>query len=210
MTAEKANKIADKLATIISIVFHPLFIPLYGLGILFSAPTFLASVPFQVKKILFLIVLMNNVLVPLAFLPFFRTRNIISSYRIESRNERVIPLVTGSILYFITSFIYFRFPVPEFFKSFIFAVTVLAVMITIINFWFKISIHAACSGALAALVLALAIRTGNPLIWYLISVILAGGLILSSRLRLMSHSPSQVWIGFFTGLAGSAASFLLF
>ena len=164
----KPKNAADTLAIIISLVFHPLFIPLYGLGILFSAPTFLSSIPYQVKKILFLIVLMNNVMVPLAMLPFFRIRNIISSYTIEDRKERIIPLVTGSILYIITALIFFRFPVPDFFKSFIFAVAILAVMVTFINLRWKISIHGAGAGALAALVVVLGLKTGTPLTWYLV------------------------------------------
>jgi hypothetical protein len=209
MTIEKSKNAADTLATIISIVFHPLFIPLYGLGILFSAPTYLSSIPFQVKKILFFIVLMNNVLVPLAMLPFFRIRNIITSYTIENRSERIIPLVTGSILYIITAFIFFRFPVPDFFKSFIFATAILAVMVTFINFRWKISIHGAGSGALTALVVVLGLKTGAPLTWYLVAAILAGGLNLSSRLRLDSHDPSEVWIGFLVGFAGSGLPILL-
>ncbi len=152
---------------------------------------------------------MNNVMVPLAMLPFFRIRNIISSYTIEDRKERIIPLVTASILYIITALIFFRFPVPDFFKSFIFAVAILAVMVTFINFRWKISIHGAGAGALAALVVVLGLRTGTPLTWYLVTVILAGGLILSSRLRLNSHDPSQVWIGFVVGIAGTGLPILL-
>ncbi|MFZ0282026.1 MAG: hypothetical protein WAL29_10270 [Bacteroidales bacterium] len=206
MSNESTRNAADTLAKIISLVFHPLFMPLYGLGILFSSPTSLGYVPFQVKKIMFLIVLMNNVLVPLALLPFFRHRNIISSYSIEERSERILPLVTGSVLYIITTFIFLRFPVPEFFKSFIFAGAIIVVVLTIINFRWKISIHGASAGAITALVIVLALKSNATLTFYLVSVITAGGLILTSRLRLNSHNPCQVWIGFLTGLTISGLS----
>ena len=91
MTEKSFKNIPDGLAKIITIVFHPLLMPLYGLLILFSAPTFLGYLPLPVKRILFIIVLVNNVLIPLTLLPFFRYRNVITSYRIEERSERIIP-----------------------------------------------------------------------------------------------------------------------
>jgi len=200
MSTETSNNIADTLAKFIAIVFHPLLMPLYGLLILFSAPTFLGYLPFTIKRILFIIVLINNVLIPLTLLPFFRYRNVISSYKIEERTERIIPLLTTSILYSATSFIVFRFQVPFLIKSFFLATSILAVVVTFINFWWKISIHAVGAGALTAVVFVLSIKLYTPLTWYLTGIILAGGLVLSSRLRLNSHNPSQVWLGYFTGL----------
>ena len=210
MSTETSNNIADTLAKFIAIVFHPLLMPLYGLLILFSAPTFLGYLPFTIKRILFIIVLINNVLIPLTLLPFFRYRNVISSYKIEERTERIIPLLTTSILYSATSFIVFRFQVPFLIKSFFLATSILAVVVTFINFWWKISIHAVGAGALTAVVFVLSIKLYTPLTWYLTGIILAGGLILSSRLRLNSHNPSQVWFGYFTGLFGLGLFIALF
>jgi hypothetical protein len=184
--------------------------PLYGLLILFSAPTFLGYLPFTIKRILFIIVLINNVLIPLTLLPFFRYRNVISSYKIEERTERIIPLLTTSILYSATSFIVFRFQVPFLIKSFFLATSILAVVVTFINFWWKISIHAVGAGALTAVVFVLSIKLYTPLTWYLTGIILAGGLVLSSRLRLNSHNPYQVWLGYFTGLFGLGLFIALF
>lgn len=201
--------IIDKLAKIVSIVFHPLFMPLYGLIILLSAPTFLMYLPIETKRILFTVVLINNVFIPLALLPFLRFRNIISSFHIDDMKERIIPLLTTSILYCTTSFIVFRFQIPFFLKSFIFATSVVAIIVSMINFWWKISIHAVGAGALTATVFSLSFKMYTPLTLYLLAVILASGLVLSSRLRLNSHEPSQVWIGFLTGFVGITLFILL-
>ncbi len=200
MSNSNAPQIPDKLAKIISLVFHPVFIPLYGLIILMSAPTFLGYLPLEIKKILFIVVLVNNVLIPLALLPLYRLRNLISSYTIEDRRERIIPLLTASILYCTTSFIVFNYQIPFFLKSFIFATSVLSIVVSMINFWWKISIHAVGAGALTATVVVLSMKMYTPLTSYLISVIIVGGLILSSRLKLNSHNPAQVWLGFLVGL----------
>lgn len=199
---EKMEDLLNKLAKIISIIFHPLFMPVYGMAIIFSAPTLFGYLPFEVKKLLFLIVLVNNVLLPLALIPFFKYRNIISSWTIENRRERTIPLFITTILYFTTSYIIFRFPIPVFLKTFVFAAFFVSLAITIINLWWKISIHSAASGALIALVLILSFKMYSPLVWYLIAVIIVAGLVLSSRLKLNTHSPRQVWFGFLTGYLG--------
>lgn len=176
--------------------------PIYGMIIIFSAPTLFGYLPFAVKKLLFLIVLINNVLLPLSLLPFFRYRNIISSWTVESRKERILPLLITTLLYSSTSFIIMKFPIPIFLKSFIFAVFFISLTVTIINFWWKISIHSAGAGALAALVLILSLKMYSPLMWYMIAAVIAAGLVLSSRIKLDSHNPQQVWAGFLTGSLG--------
>jgi membrane-associated phospholipid phosphatase len=42
----------------------------------------------------------------------------------------------------------------------------------------------------------------TPLMWLLICAIIVAGLVLSSRLKLNSHNPLQVWVGFLTGYLG--------
>jgi membrane-associated phospholipid phosphatase len=76
----------------------------------------------------------------------------------------------------------------------------MSITVTIINFWWKISIHAVGSGALIALVVVLSIKMHTPLTWFLIPVIMASGLVMSARLWLNSHSPAEVWSGFLLGL----------
>lgn len=201
--------ITTTLAKIVSVVFHPLFMPLYGLVIIFTAPTMLGFLPAEVKKILFLVILMNNVVLPVILLPFFRSWNIISSYIIDDREERIIPLVATSILYSVTSYIFFRFHLPAFLKVFVLSSTFLVIVLTIISLWWKISIHGAAAGALIAVVVALSFQMSVSLVQYLIPAILTGSIILSSRLKLNSHNPMQAWTGFLIGFFVLCISSLL-
>ena len=202
MGTDEEKDFLDKSAKTISVIFHPLLMPLYGMIIIFSGPTLLGYLPFNVKKLLFLIVLINNVLLPLSIIPFFIYKNIISSWTIENRQERIIPLLLTTLLYASTSFIIFRFPIPLFLKSFLLAAFFISLAVTVINFWWKISIHSVGAGALTALVLILSFKLDSSLVWYLISVIMISGLVLSSRLRLNAHNPRQVWSGYLIGCLG--------
>jgi hypothetical protein len=196
------NNIENKIAKIVSVVFHPLLIPLYGMLIIFTAPTLFWYIPFKVKKILFLVVVTNNVLIPISLMPFFRNRNIISSWRIETRKERIIPLLSVSLFYSITTYIMFRLQIPLFIKEYIFSVSLIVLIVTIINFWWKISIHSVGAGSLAGIVIFLSLKMMVPLTWFIIPVILIAGLVLAARLKLNYHNSYEVYFGFLTGFAG--------
>jgi hypothetical protein len=202
MDKENNNRISLTSAKIISVIFHPLLVPLYGLLIIFMAPTLFWYIPFKVKKILFFILLTNNILIPVSLLPFFRYRNIIRSWIIETREERIVPMLAVSFFYSLTSVIIFRLQVPVFLKGYIFSVSIIAVTATIFNFWSMISLHSIGAGVLNGIVIVLSMKTHTPLTILLLVTLIIGGFVLSSRLKLNSHNPQQVYLGFLTGFAG--------
>jgi len=202
MEPSEKTDFQDRLAKIFSIIFHPLLVPVYGLLIIFSAPNLYGYLPYSVKKLLLLIILVNNVFLPMSLMPFLFHRGIITSWRLDDRNERLIPLILTSVLYGSTSFIIFKFPIPLFLKSFIFGILFLSVAVTVINLRWKISAHSVGQGALIAMALILSFRMYTPLVWQLIAIVVTGGIVLSARLRLNYHNPQQVWLGLFTGFVG--------
>ena len=199
MSTDEKPDFLNSLAKIFSVVFHPLLMLVYGMAIIFSAPTLFGYLPVQIKKLMFLIVLVNNVFLPVSLLPFFMHRGIISSWTVNERKERTIPLILTTLLYGVTSYIIFRYQIPLFLKSYIFSAFFLSLIVTLINLWWKISLHSVGAGALLGIVLILSLRTHTSLVEYLILVIITGGLVLSSRLKLNYHNPQQVWLGYLTG-----------
>lgn len=202
MEKSRTENIITLIAKTVSVVFHPLFMPIYGIIIILSAPTLFGYLPGSIKKLILLIVLINNVLLPLSLMPYLRYRNYITSWTIENRRERMIPMFIASILYAATSYIIIRYPVPVFIKTFILGIFIISLLLTALNMWWKISLHSAAAGAIAALVLVLSFKMNSPLLWPLMLVIVSAGLVLSSRLKLNAHSPAEVWSGFFLGYFG--------
>ena len=192
MTIDKPKDILYSLAKIIAIIFHPLLMPVYGMAIIFIAPTLLGYLPFNVKKLLIFIMLVDNVLLPLSILPFLIQKKIITSWAISERKERNILLIFTTLLYCATSFIIIRFPVPVFLKSFIIATAFLSLIVTIINFWWKISLHSIGAGSITGLVIVLSMNMMVTLTWFLIPIIIVSGLIISSRLRLNKHNSRLI------------------
>jgi len=195
--------IDDRLAQIVSVLFHPLLMPVYGLLIIFTPTALYGYLPLQVKKVLTFIIIVNNLILPLMLITYFRIRNLISAWTIEKRSERIFPLITISFFYLFTVYLIYRFHIPSFIKSFIICSAVMAVAVTIINFWFRISVHATGTGAMTALVMMLSIKMQVPLTCLLIIAVLVSGLVMSSRLWLKAHTPAEVWTGFLLGSMGS-------
>ena len=210
MDTIRKKSLPEVAARTASIVFHPLFMPLFGLLMIFTAPTLFWYIPVKAKEILFFIFIVNNVLIPISLMPFFRYRNLVSSWYIENRSERTLPLFAVSLLYAVTSFILYRLQIPVFFKAYAFSLTMLSLSLLFVNRRWKISLHSAGAGALIAVVLVLSIRMSAPLPFYLAGSVLIGGLILSSRLKLDKHNPYEVYAGFFAGLVIPAVLMLIF
>lgn len=192
----------ESVAKTISVLFHPLLMPVYGMLIIFSSSTPFGVLPPNVKRLLLLIVAVNNILVPISLLPFLMHMNFISEWNLGNKEERKVPMIIATILYATTSYIVFRFPIPYFLKSFIYSAFLLSLIVTIVNFRYKISLHAVGTGALMGVILYLAYRMYSPVVWYIVLGSVVTGLVLSSRLQLNAHNPRQVWSGFITGFAG--------
>jgi len=210
MTSEIKQPAGNIPAKIISVVFHPLLMPLYGILIILSAPTLFDFIPFEIKKLLFLIVLINNVFLPFSLMAYLRYRKLITSVVIDNREERVLPLILTTFFYFVTVYIFIKYRIPVFIKMFVLTAAIISLAVMIINLWFMISIHAAGAGALLAMVLVLSFRMQTPLTWFLVPVVLIAGAVLSSRLLLNSHTPGEAWYGFFLGFSVTALLLLIF
>jgi membrane-associated phospholipid phosphatase len=117
----------------------------------------------------------------------------------NTRSDRIVPMAIGSLMYLVTTIIFYSFQIPGIIKSFILATTILSVLIMVITFRWKISIHSAGLGSLLATVMALSVRMYANLAAIWIPLILISGLVMASRLYLNSHNPSQIYAGFALG-----------
>lgn len=199
MESESTNRYLETISNIISIIFHPVFLPVYGLLIIFNAPTFMVHLPAGLKRVIFTLATINMTVVPLAVMPFLRHRKLISSYKMDSRQERLIPLSVGAMMYIVTSIIFYSYQIPQLIKSFTLAAAVASVLILLITFRWKISAHAAGMGALLACVMVLSVKMMTNLSAFWIPVLLFSGLVLSARMYLKSHNPAQIYMGYITG-----------
>jgi len=189
-----------KIAKLISYIFHPLLMPTYSLIFLFQIKSYLSfAIPRQAKVAIIAIIFFNTALMPALIFFFMKLRHIISSLKMEDRKERFLPFIITAVFYFGTYIMLRKFHLPSIIYFLTFGSACLIIIALTINFWWKISIHMMGIGGLTGALTCIAFYLSvNPGIYVAISIIIAG-FIGFSRLKLLAHSPLQVYAGFITG-----------
>ncbi len=204
---EKSRR--TKTAEVLSVIFHPIFIPLYGLLIVYSSPTLLSFIPSELKRLIFIVVLTNNVILPLALAAILYVRGAITTFNARDRNERVILLTFALMMYTLTAYLLLRMQVPNLFRAYFISVAVVTLITLLITTFYRISLHAAGIGGLLVLIIVMIVLYDISTVWQLASVLIVGGAVMSSRIWLEDHTPSEVWTGLAAG-AGVMALSLFF
>ena len=200
-----------RAAEILSVVFHPIIIPLYGLILIYSSDTLHSFLPVQIKRVIFILVMANNVLMPMALATVLYARGAIRTFNARDRNERVLLLTFSLFMYSLTAILLIRMHVPGLFRAFFISIAIVTFITLLVTVFYRISLHASGIGGLMTLVIFMAFIYHSSMVWQSVTVLVLGGAVMSSRIYLEDHSPSEVWTGLLAGVAimGASLFFLL-
>ena len=203
------NKHLKTVSEIVAVIFHPVFMPLYGLLIIFSSHTLLSFIPAQMKRMIFILVMANNVLLPLALAAVLHARGAIASFHARGRNERVLLLTFALMMYSLTAFVLLRMQVPSLFKAYFISIAVVTLVTLVVTTFSRISLHAAGFGGVLMLVVTMIILYHISMVWQIVAVLLTGGAVMSSRIWKGDHNAAEVWAGLLIGAAVMGLSLFL-
>lgn len=195
------------IAKYLSVLFHPIAYPTLGFLLLyFFDNQFVIRINEQAKLYVLGVVFFNTLLFPIGLIYILKKRRIISSFKIEKREERFYPLFIGLLFYIITWYLINRLYLPPVYSYILAISTVLTVFAIVSNFFFKISLHSLGAAAFSSGLLAVAYIYNLEMMLLISITFLLSGLIASSRLILKAHKISQVYagliLGFLLGFAG--------
>ena len=188
------------IAKVFSVLLHPLLIPSIGILILFNSGSILEYLPFQAKKIILLIVFVSTTILPLTFVPFFVFQKIIKNVQMENNRERLIPFFVTSILYFFCYYLLIRLGAPQTITKFVLVATTTVLVLFLLSFKWKISAHMIGIGGLTGALILISFQLKVNLEYFIILAIIFSGLLGYSRLKLRTHKPYQIYVGWLTGL----------
>ena len=175
--------------------------PTLGVLVIFNSGSYLELLPFQVKKIVLFIVFISTFILPLSILPFMRYKGLISTWNINNRQERIIPLFITGVFYSLAFYWLLKINVlPKFILQCMLACAISVFITLIISLFWKISIHMLGVGGLTGITIALLYMQGVNIHIYLMASILVAGFLGSARLKLNAHSPMQVYSGYLLGI----------
>ncbi len=188
----------EKLAKIISGIFHPVFIPSLGLVLLLNSGFYFSMLSWEAKRFVMLVVFFTTCILPMLSVAIMALSPKFDVSMPRSR-DRIIPLLSSSIFYYLGFILLSKVHAVPDFKLFMVATVLVIVALLIISFRWKISIHMAAAGALTGTLFALSFRSGvNPLYSILIMV-LVSGLVGTARLILQKHNIAQIISGYALG-----------
>ncbi|PZP50452.1 MAG: hypothetical protein DI598_05580 [Pseudopedobacter saltans] len=190
------------MAKLLSFVFHPLFIPIYVfVWMYFRFPTQFAGMDQHTFNIRAFGVFWTTAFFP-DFVVFILWRlKMISSIKMESSKERIIPYVATMFFYWWMWYLSRNFTDQALaLKFFYFGIFLATVPGLILNNFFKISMHGMAMGGLLAAVL-LTIYSYHIYLGLDVAVVtIIAGLVLTARLSLGAHNSFEVYTGFFVGV----------
>ncbi|MGR3808913.1 hypothetical protein [Jiulongibacter sp. NS-SX5] len=199
---------SSRAAKIISYLFFPGLLPTYLLAVLYFTVPYLVSIEaygVQSRLLLLFFVLLYTFIFPAVMIFWLYKRGRIQSITLDEPKERRIPyLITaissGFLAYFFAQKSSMLYP-----SALLIGMIVLVIVIvTLINFRWKISAHAAGIGGVLGAFFMLKVRYDESLLTYpFYAALIIAGLVLSARLKLNAHSPLQLIAGLATGLVVS-------
>lgn len=199
----------EKVANILSGLFHPLIIPVYALLHIYFMPFFygegyyftqLLIVPMNTFKQLLIFGSMFLLVVPpLIWYLLLYKLNIVKSLRATTRKERVWPYIFTILSYSLVGFICGQLDVEYGFDCLWKGASLALIIVFIVNLFWKISAHATGVGSWLGMLVFLSIYNSYPLLSEIIVIIFIGGLVGWARLKLDAHTPLQVLFGYLVG-----------
>jgi len=200
----------DKIAKIISVILFPLFFPSYVILILFYYNNFNTyQITLNAKFMVFTIIFITTCVFPLLFIFIMKKRGMIKSIQMETREERVFPLIISTIFFFMAYYMLKDIEVLGLFLFFLIGSTLLLIITLLINFLSKISIHMIGVGGMTGALIGLSLRMNADLVVLINISLFLSGLTGYARLKLKAHNQSQIYTGFLSGLLIMLAIFLI-
>ncbi len=190
----------EKLAKLISYLFHPSLMPTYGFAIIFFTRNYISTfTSANIKLLILSITFVFTFLLPCTNALILLKMGRIKSFEMETNKERIILYSVSTFYNFALFYLFYVAGFPNIFKIFILGAAVSVLITTFINFKWKISAHAIGVGGVAGAILGIEYRLQLDFHLLLILAILIAGIIGFARLKLNAHTPSQVYSGFLLG-----------
>lgn len=191
---------ATRLSNILSWVLVPLLMPVYGVILAFSL-SLLSFTGLGTRVVFTLIVACFNLVIPAVIVLLLKKFGIVHDVGLNGRKERLIPYLICILCLGGTAIFMACKGAPMWLVMFFAGGAVAGLVEVVVNFWWKISVHAAGIAGIVALLLRIMLDgypTPAVVTWIMVTVGLAG-LLGAARIWLGRHTVAQVFAGYLVG-----------
>jgi membrane-associated phospholipid phosphatase len=191
----------NKFAHLVSWVFQPVLMPLFGALIFLNLPFY--SFRLLPEPIFWYVIICNTlftILLPVLIIFLLYRYAMIKSIGLEHREDRIYPIIFAIAFHMANFYFITRAQLPGPYLFFLMAGVFSLFLSLLVTYYWKISLHMIGVGGLCGGFLALAIIWPVDLRFLIAFLFVIAGVVGTARLILNAHNPTQVVVGFFTGL----------
>ncbi|WP_313381130.1 hypothetical protein [Proteiniphilum saccharofermentans] len=187
------------IAHLISTIFQPLLMPIYGVMLLFVY-TYFGVTYLQQFWLIITPVILFSFAIPAILIFMLYKIGVISDLSLKVRRERIYPYIITLLSYSVMIFFYYRMNMPPWFLMIMVSSVAIMLVAILITLKWKISAHMFGIGGLigGAMSVSYFVEHSNPYFMFMGLFIIAG-LVGTSRLILKRHTLAQVIAGFLLG-----------
>lgn len=198
-------------ARVVSVIFHPLFMPTYFFTLLaWALPTSLEPITQVVQPKFLLFLFIVTALLPLLNVAIFKAFGTIQNFAMPDRKERLMPFVFISAIYVAVTVLFYRqlgMNLNDNLLKLIIIIDLLVIAATVATFFFRVSVHCISVWGLIGIIVPLNKITEVKTLFYpTLGIIVLAGVIMSARLAVGAHTSREVmWgsvLGLVTGISG--------
>ncbi len=194
----------ERLAKVISVIFHPLLIPTYLIAVLINLNVFFAlMIPDEAKWKIIILVLITSAIFPLIILYGMYRLKLVKSLLIDSREERLYPYIATSIFFFVSCYMIWQINISPVYFYCLLGASILAVLTLLINIYWKISAHTVSMGGVLGILIGLQTVLLIDIMLLIVITILISGIVGFARLRAGTHTQAQIYTGYILGFFGT-------
>jgi len=191
----------DRIAQLISLAFHPLWMPLVIYSLIRDIdPFFISGTPIDYFILLILVI---NAIAPALSLMIMIRFGMITDIQLRAREERVWPYLLVLFYYGISwGLVAWKDPgLPDYIPRFLIAVMASLAIALVVTLRWKISMHMIAQGGAAGALIAIRSYFPVDMTFPLIGLILIAAAVAMSRLHLKAHTHAQLYTGYALGVA---------
>ena len=190
------------VASFISYVFHPVFMPVLLSVIIWRIqPAEFAGMSQKTLIFRFISLASTTIFFPLLVVALLKALGFLESFHMRVSRDRVIPLIATMTFYFWAQQVFRHLPdTPRIINILLLGSFWGVILLFMASIWFKVSMHTtAAGGAIGIMTVLLFVSPFNMLAVFLITLLIAG-LVGTARLILREHTVFELWVGYAIGL----------
>ncbi len=193
--------ILTRIGKAVSLLLHPLIIPLWASLLILFGNTLISSMPLGIKWFLLSVLTLNTLVAPAFCIGLLRIFRFIPDLKLSEPRQRLIPILIVLLGYVSCLAMLSDVAIAFLIRRFIFAAVGCAVLTLIITPFWKISLHMTSIGGLLALLTILNSSGLGHLPYMLALTVLLAGPLSSARILLGGHNFAQIIAGIVGGYA---------